>query len=60
MLSAPDMAPKVSQGVTTVGAGNCGVSLAPAPNGMRKPVTLPLDLLDNEGTWFRFKTFADS
>src|SRR6188474_2550333 len=31
MLSAPEMAPKVSQGVTTVVAGNCGVSLAPAP-----------------------------
>ena len=31
MLSAPDMAPKVSQGVTTVVAGNCGISLAPAP-----------------------------
>src|SRR5205814_130331 len=30
MLSAPDMAPKVSQGVTTVVAGNCGVYLAPA------------------------------
>jgi N-acyl-D-amino-acid deacylase len=59
MLSAPDMAPKVSQGVTTVVAGNCGVSLAPAPNGMRKPVTLPLDLLDDEGTWFRFKTFKE-
>src|SRR4030088_1057521 len=34
MLSAPDMAPKVSQGVTTVVAGNCGISLAPAPRGM--------------------------
>src|SRR4030088_1878955 len=34
MLSAPDMAPKVSQGVTTVVAGNCGCSLAPAPRGM--------------------------
>ena len=31
MLSAPDMAPKVSQGVTTVVAGNCGISLAPLP-----------------------------
>src|SRR4030081_3839025 len=31
MLSAPDMAPKVSQGVTTVVAGNCGVCVAPAP-----------------------------
>ena len=57
MLSAPDMAPKVSQGVTTVVAGKCGVSLAPAPNGMPKPVTPPLDLMDAEGTWFRFKSF---
>ena len=57
MLSAPDMAPKVSQGVTTVVAGNCGVSLAPAPNGMPKPVTPPIDLMDPEGTWFKFKSF---
>src|ERR687888_168067 len=54
MLSAPDMAPKVSQGVTTVVAGNCGCSLAPAPNGMRAPVTPPLDLLDDTGASFRF------
>ena len=59
MLSSPDMSPKVSQGVTTVVAGNCGCSLAPAPNGMPRPVTPPLDLLDGEGGWFRFKTFAD-
>src|SRR5918911_5714559 len=59
MLSAPDMAPKVSQGVTTVVAGNCGCSLAPAPNGMPAPVTPPLDLLDDSGHWFRFKKFAD-
>jgi N-acyl-D-amino-acid deacylase len=58
MLSGPDMAPKVSQGVTTVVAGNCGVSLAPAPRGMRNPVPPPLDLLDDEGGWFRFPTFA--
>src|SRR3989440_11107189 len=58
MLSAPDMAPKVSQGVTTVIAGNCGCSLAPAPNGMPKPVTPPLDLLDEEGKWFRFARLA--
>src|SRR2546423_13826289 len=55
MLSAPEMAPKVSQGVTTVVAGNCGISLAPAPHGMRAPVTPPLDILDDEGTWFRFR-----
>src|SRR5437773_10331806 len=59
MLSAPDMAPKVSQGVTTVVAGNCGVSLAPAPRGMPKPVTPPIDLMDVDGGWFRFKTFHD-
>jgi N-acyl-D-amino-acid deacylase len=58
MLSAPDMAPKVSQGITTVVAGNCGISLAPAPRGMANPVTPPLDLLDDEGSWFRFPTFA--
>jgi N-acyl-D-amino-acid deacylase len=59
MLSGPDMAAKVSQGVTTVVAGNCGISLAPAPNGMRAPVTPPLDIVDDEGGWFRFRTFAE-
>src|SRR5258708_11658019 len=59
MLSAPDMAPKVSQGVTTVVAGNCGVSLAPAPRGMPQPVTPPLDLMDREGTRFHFKSFRE-
>jgi N-acyl-D-amino-acid deacylase len=59
MLSSPDMTPKVSQGVTTVVAGNCGISLAPAPNGMRAPVTPPLDIIDEGGGWFRFATFAD-
>jgi len=58
LLSAPDMAPKVSQGVTTVVAGNCGVSLAPAPAGMSRPVTPPLNLLDESGEWFRFPSFA--
>ena len=56
LLSAPDMAPKASQGVTTVVAGNCGISLAPLPAG-GKPVP-PMDLLDETGTWFRFPTFA--
>jgi N-acyl-D-amino-acid deacylase len=58
LLSSPEMAPKVSQGVTTVIAGNCGISLAPAPSGMQGPVTPPLDLLDGDGGWFRFPTFA--
>ena len=58
MLSGPDMAPKVSQGVTTIIGGNCGVSLAPMPRPIPDPVTPPLNLLDGEGEWFRFPTFA--
>ena len=57
LLSGPEMAAKVSQGVTTVVAGNCGVSLAPFPDGIRLPVTPPLDLLDESGSWFRFPSF---
>jgi len=58
MLSVPDMAPKVSQGITTVVAGNCGISLAPMPRPIPQPVTPPLNLLDDEGGWFRFRSFA--
>jgi N-acyl-D-amino-acid deacylase len=58
LLSLREMTPKLSQGVTTVIAGNCGISLAPAPSGIQAPVTPPLDLLDGEGGWFRFPTFA--
>lgn len=58
LLSHPDMSPKVSQGVTTVVAGNCGVSLAPMPRRRPGAVTPPLDLLDNDGEWFRFPDFA--
>ncbi len=43
LLGRPDMAPKVSQGVTTVVAGNCGISLAPITKpGIPPP---PFDLL---------------
>jgi N-acyl-D-amino-acid deacylase len=58
MLSGPDMAPKVSQGVTTVVAGNCGISLSPMPAGMQGRIPPPLDLLDDRGKWFRFPTLA--
>jgi N-acyl-D-amino-acid deacylase len=56
LLSDRDVVPKVSQGVTTVVTGNCGISLAhsPVPQGAPTP---PLDLLDNDGGWFRFQSF---
>jgi N-acyl-D-amino-acid deacylase len=56
LLSGPDMTPKVSQGVTTVITGNCGISLAHSP--ARSANTPPLDLLDGTGDWFRFPSFA--
>ncbi|MDX6750189.1 D-aminoacylase (plasmid) [Geminicoccaceae bacterium 1502E] len=43
LLSNPDMAAKVSQGVTTVITGNCGISLAPFPR--EKGVVPPMDLI---------------
>lgn len=55
MLSAPDMAPKASQGVTTVIAGNCGVSLAPLVLGGRAAPP-PLDLID-DGHAYRYPSF---
>jgi N-acyl-D-amino-acid deacylase len=41
-LIRPDMAPKVSQGVTTIVTGNCGISLAPVtkPDAPFPPMTL--------------------
>ncbi|MDA0674889.1 MAG: D-aminoacylase [Proteobacteria bacterium] len=56
MLSDPAMTPKVSQGVTTVVAGNCGISLAPLQPSRAPPP--PLNLLGDE-TWFRYPSFAD-
>jgi N-acyl-D-amino-acid deacylase len=59
LLSMPEMTPKLSQGVTTVVTGNCGISLAPFPVPMRSPVLPPINLLDDSGQWFRYKRFSD-
>jgi len=55
LLVHRDMAPKVSQGVTTVVTGNCGISLAPLQTDAPPQ---PLDLL-GPGELFRFAGFGD-
>ncbi len=57
ILVDPDMSAKVSQGVTTVIAGNCGISLAPGPLNDQPP---PLNLISNgDPTAFRFPRLKD-
>jgi N-acyl-D-amino-acid deacylase len=56
VLIDPAMAPKVSQGISTVVVGNCGVSLAPLALGDRDPPQ-PLNLLGGR-TDFRFASMA--
>ncbi len=46
VLSSPQMLPKISQGVTTVVVGNCGISLAPLVHANVPP---PLSLLGGSG-----------
>lgn len=55
VLSSPDMTAKISQGVTTVIGGNCGVSLAPFPADREPPP--PLNLLGGR-EWYRYRSFA--
>ncbi len=43
LMITPEMAPKASQGVTTVVTGNCGISVAPLVP--VRPPPPPLDLL---------------
>jgi N-acyl-D-amino-acid deacylase len=58
LLLDPDMPAKLSQGVTTVVTGNCGISLAPwgAPAGTTVPP--PLNLLGHDPALFGDATFA--
>lgn len=58
VLDAPDMLPKLSQGVTTVVTGNCGISLVPM---MTTEPPAPLSLLGRQQ--FRFggiQAYADA
>ncbi|MBF0678667.1 MAG: D-aminoacylase [Devosia sp.] len=56
VLDAPDMLPKISQGVTTVVVGNCGISLVPVQFSSEPPP--PMNLLGNAAS-YQFPTFAD-
>ena len=59
LLCKPDMSFKTSQGVTTVVAGNCGISLAPLDfSGDRPPP--PLDLLGEGYKFLRMSDFLDT
>jgi len=56
LIRAPEMLPKLSQGVTTVIVGNCGISAAPVQLKGNPPE--PMNLL-GEANAFRYPTFAD-
>ena len=55
VIDAPAMLPKLSQGVTTVIVGNCGISASPVQ--LRRELPDPMTLL-GEASAFRYPTFA--
>jgi len=55
LLMRDAMIPKLTQGVTTVVTGNCGISLAPIT--LKQPPVPPLDLLGGTED-FRFSSFG--
>ncbi|MDP1732048.1 MAG: D-aminoacylase [Devosia sp.] len=55
VLDVPDMLPKISQGVTSVVVGNCGISLAPVT--FSGPPPAPMNLL-GEARAYQFPSFA--
>lgn len=55
VILAPKMLPKLSQGVTTVIVGNCGISASPVH--LRGEPPDPMNLL-GDATAFRYPTFA--
>jgi N-acyl-D-amino-acid deacylase len=55
VIRSPEMLPKISQGVTTVVVGNCGISAAPVQ--LRGELPDPMNLL-GESPSFRYPTFA--
>jgi N-acyl-D-amino-acid deacylase len=56
VIRTPGMLPKLSQGVTTVVVGNCGISAAPVR--LRGAPPDPMNLLGNEAD-FQYPCFAD-
>ncbi|SDJ24568.1 N-acyl-D-amino-acid deacylase family protein [Aliiruegeria lutimaris] len=50
--------PKLSQGVTTVVTGNCGISLGPSPLSRRNVPVPPLDLIATAEE-YRYQSFGD-
>lgn len=59
LIIDPGMPAKLSQGVTTVVTGNCGLSQAPWLQGKRSDVPAPINLLSTDPKDFPFTTFRE-